>query len=108
MKANSFAAVVLSLIVVSIPAQSAVNSIQADSAPTKVQLANKINLNKADAQALTHSIQGIGGKRAEAIVSYRETHGPFKSVNDLAEVRGIGKKFVETHLAQLQETFAIE
>ena len=107
MKVN-LCAVVLSLCAVSLSAQSAGTPNKVDVVSTKVQAVNKINLNKADADALTHSIQGIGAKRAEAIVSYRETHGPFKSVEELAQVRGVGKKFVESNLSQLQETFAIQ
>jgi len=107
MKAKLFA-VVLSLFVVTLPVQSAVKSPSAEAAAKTVQAANKINLNKADVQELTHSVPGIGSKRAEAIVSYREAHGVFKSVEDLAAVKGLGKQFVKNHLAQLQEKFAIE
>lgn len=48
-----------------------------------------ININSADAKALT-SLKGIGKKRAEAIIEYRKDHGPFKSIDDLANVKGIG------------------
>ncbi|WP_133127152.1 ComEA family DNA-binding protein [Legionella nagasakiensis] len=68
----------------------------------------KINLNQADIKTLIHSMKGIGPKRAEAIVRYREEHGMFKSIEDLARVRGIGRTFVKHHLAQLQEIFSVE
>lgn len=55
----------------------------------------KLNINTADAQALAETIQGVGRSRAEAIVTYRDKHGPFKAVEDLALVRGIGAKTVE-------------
>lgn len=106
MKATLFA-IVLSSIVVSFPAQ-ADNKTQPSTSPPIVQTINKINLNKADVQTLTKSFKGIGQKRAEAIVSYREAHGNFKSVEELAQVRGLGKTFVNSHLAQLQEVFVVE
>ena len=53
----------------------------------------KVNLNSANAQELT-SLRGIGDKTAQAIVAYRESHGPFKSVDELVEVKGIGEKLV--------------
>jgi competence protein ComEA len=63
----------------------------ASSAPQSVQPAEAVktsgpavNINTADAAAITGAhIKGIGKKRAEAIVAYRQQHGPFKSVDDL-------------------------
>lgn len=72
------------------------------------QALKKINLNTADAKALTHSFKGIGQKRAEAIVSYRDTEGHFKSVADLAHVRGLGQSFVDSHLSELEVVFSVE
>jgi len=112
MKATLFA-VVLSLLAVSFQSYSAEKISKAEnviknSTPGTEQLTNKIHLNKADVTALTKSFKGIGKKRAEAIVSYRETHGSFKSVEDLAQVRGLGKQFVSSHLTQLQAVFDID
>ena len=106
MKATLFA-VLLLLFVVSLPAQAVkVNPhLLASSTEQKI---DKINLNKADAETLARSCKGIGKKRAEAIVAYREAHGNFSSVDALAEVRGIGKSFVKRHLTQLQTVFAVE
>jgi|GEM_PF-1843137 len=36
-------------------------------------------------------LPGVGAKCAKKIVSYREKHGPFRSVNDLLKVSGVGK-----------------
>lgn len=57
--------------------------------------AEPVNINTADAQTLADAINGVGLQRAEAIVSYREKNGPFKSVNELVQVRGVGEKSVE-------------
>lgn len=57
--------------------------------------ADPININTADAATLASSIKGVGKARAEAIVAYREKHGPFATVDDLALVSGIGDKLVD-------------
>lgn len=53
-----------------------------------------VNINTADAKALLE-LKGVGLKRAQTIISYREQNGPFKSVDDLMRVKGIGKKTVD-------------
>ena len=53
-----------------------------------------ININKADAETLTQALKGVGHSRAEAIVQYRTTYGPFFSVDDLLEVKGVGPSIV--------------
>lgn len=68
----------------------------------------KLNLNNADAQALSKSIKGIGLRRAEAIIKYREAHGSFKSVTELSEVPGIGKNFVGKHLVEIEKKFSVK
>lgn len=57
--------------------------------------ADKVDINTADAQTLAESLNGIGLAKAEAIVAHREQNGPFKSIEQLAEVKGIGLKTVE-------------
>jgi len=54
-----------------------------------------VNINTADAVSLQSELKGIGLKKAEAIVAYREAHGNFQSVEDLANVKGIGMKTIE-------------
>ena len=63
--------------------------------------AEPVNINTADAQSLAEAISGVGLKRAEAIVAYREQNGPFKSVNELVEVKGVGESIVEKSRDQL-------
>jgi competence protein ComEA len=55
-----------------------------------------ININTADAQALT-KLKGIGAKKAEAIVAWRKANGAFKNVDQFAEVKGIGEKTLEAN-----------
>jgi competence protein ComEA len=52
--------------------------------------ASLININSADAATLATGLKGIGLKRAQAIIDYRTQHGPFKSADELALVKGIG------------------
>ena len=53
-----------------------------------------ININTASAEQLT-ALNGIGEAKAAAIVEHRKAHGPFKSVDQLVDVKGIGLKLVE-------------
>ncbi len=59
--------------------------------------AEKLNINTADAEAFDAMIKGVGAKKAMAIIEYREKHGPFKTVEDLAKVRGVTLDLVERH-----------
>lgn len=56
--------------------------------------AGTVNINTADATALAEGLNGVGIKKAQAIVEYRQKHGAFKSVNDLANVKGISEKLI--------------
>lgn len=57
--------------------------------------AGPVNVNKADASTIAKALNGIGLVKAQAIVKYREAHGPFKSLSDLEKVKGIGDKTVQ-------------
>jgi competence protein ComEA len=54
----------------------------------------KVNINAATADQLT-ALPGIGPSYAQRIVEYREKNGPFKKVEDLLNVTGIGEKTFE-------------
>ena len=55
---------------------------------------DKININKASIEELS-TLTNIGATYAERIVQYREKNGPFKSLEDLMKVKGIGTKTFE-------------
>ena len=57
--------------------------------------AEKVNVNTADAATLDRVLLNIGPAKAEAIVAHRKANGPFRSLEQLALVKGIGLKTVE-------------
>jgi len=70
---------------------------------TKPQAAETtVSINSASAQELAAVMNGIGIKKAEAIVSYREQFGPFTELEQLKEVPGIGSALVERNLSRLK------
>jgi competence protein ComEA len=60
-----------------------------------------VNINKADAATIAKSLDGIGQSKADAIVAWRDTNGPFKSADDLSQVKGIGKATLERNRASI-------
>lgn len=62
----------------------------------------KIDLNGADAPTLQRELAGVGEAKARAIVAYRETNGPFASVDELLEVKGIGKAILDRNRDKLE------
>ncbi|ASR46667.1 competence protein ComEA [Paenibacillus kribbensis] len=60
---------------------------------TSVSGEKKVNINTATAAELME-LPGVGAKKAEAILDYRNQHGPFQRVNDLDHVKGIGAKML--------------
>ncbi|MFC5526561.1 ComEA family DNA-binding protein [Rhodanobacter ginsengisoli] len=63
--------------------------------PALLLAATPVNVNQADATTIAKSLDGIGQSRAEAIVAWRDAHGPFKKADDLHHVKGIGKATIE-------------
>lgn len=57
--------------------------------------ADKVNINTADAATLDRVLLNIGPAKAEAIVAYRKANGGFRSVEQLALVKGVGLKTIE-------------
>ncbi len=79
--------------------RSSVPEAEATSKPadeTTIETADhgKIDVNTAPVTKLTE-LPGIGQKKAQAIVDYRNAHGPFAKVSDLTKVKGIGMKMLE-------------
>ena len=49
-----------------------------------------VDVNVASEQTLVRVMDGVGPRKAHAIVLYRQSHGPFHSVKELTNVKGIG------------------
>lgn len=58
-------------------------------------IAKPVNINTADAQTIADALNGIGIKKAQAIVDYRDKNGQFSSIDELTHVFGIGTKTIE-------------
>jgi len=64
--------------------------------------AQGVDLNTADVATLSRELSGIGESRARAIIDHRQRHGPFRSVDELALIRGIGPKTIERNRARIR------
>ncbi|MFZ7239932.1 helix-hairpin-helix domain-containing protein [Avibacterium avium] len=67
-----------------------------------VFVGNMLNINTATASEIQKALVGIGAKKAEAIVEYREKHGNFIALEQLLEVQGIGKATLEKNKDRIQ------
>src|SRR6185295_10849846 len=64
--------------------------------------AGPVDINTADAATLARELNGVGPARAQAIVAYRNEHGPFKSVDDLRLVKNMPQKIIEANRENLR------
>lgn len=62
----------------------------------------RISINTASAEELAKFLNGIGKKKAEAIVQYREKYGEFSEIEQLEEVSGIGPAFMRKNSSKLK------
>ena len=69
-------------------------------APLLVQ-AGQLDINHATPEQIAATMKGVGINKAKAIVAYRDAHGPFKSVDELVNVKGIGSKTVAANRDKL-------
>ena len=84
-------AAILSAAVAAALLPAAAGAQEVDAAPVPAT----VNINSADAATLAEALSGVGSSRAEAIVRYREMYGPFESIEELAEVSGVGSATLE-------------
>ena len=84
------------------PAQSMLPS-ESVSGPDSLLEGETIDLNEADVYTLQR-LPGIGEKRAQAIVAFREEHGPFETKEEIMQVSGIG----EGKYADMKERITVE
>ena len=66
--------------------------------------AELVNINTASAEAISHYMKGIGDKKAESIVTYRELNGDFESIDDIVNVKGVGEGLLEKNREDMSIT----
>ena len=64
--------------------------------------AGQVDINTADAATIAAELNGIGMSKAKAIVEYRKKHGPFRSVEDVSLVKGIGERTIERNRGDIK------
>jgi len=77
---------------------------QQERPPEPIASALEVNINEADAETIADVLDGVGLTKAQAIVEYREAHGPYRELRQLMEVKGIG----EATLAKNSERIRFE
>ena len=68
---------------------------------TTAKIESRLNINTASAKEIAKGMKGIGLKKAEAIVAHREANGPYKAVEDLLKVKGVGPATLQKNSARL-------
>lgn len=72
------------------------------STPAAATVEAGVDINHAGAAEIAGALTGVGMSKAEAIVRYREQFGPFESVEELTEVKGIGAATLERNRARIR------
>lgn len=62
----------------------------------------QVDVNRATAEQLAEALVGVGRSKAEAIVTYREENGPFRHIDELINVRGIGMATVDNNRERIR------
>lgn len=77
--------------------------LDAAESPTTVHAVTAINLNQATAEQL-QALPGVGPALSERIVRYRTEHGPFSTVDQLTDVKGVG----QAKLAKFKDQLSVD
>lgn len=81
---------IASLFMLSIPLQVLAADKTVEPSLVAMSMSEKVNINTATSEQFA-AIKGIGKKKAQAIIDYRQDKGDFVSVEQLLNVKGIGK-----------------
>ncbi|RRV06992.1 helix-hairpin-helix domain-containing protein [Pseudomonas sp. v388] len=90
-----------SVAVTAAPADNSGSMMAPAAMQAQTHMAGRVNLNSADAATLQKELAGIGKSKAEAIVAHRESNGAFTSIDELVEVKGIGKALLDKNRDRL-------
>ncbi|WP_371922655.1 ComEA family DNA-binding protein [Simiduia sp. 21SJ11W-1] len=91
-----FLALVSSSVAVYLPAVAT-----AAEKPVATAQVQTVNINTATAEQLAAALKGVGLKKAQAIIEYRNKVGKFVKVEQLAEVKGIGAATIEKNRTRI-------
>ncbi|HEX4045532.1 MAG TPA: helix-hairpin-helix domain-containing protein [Gammaproteobacteria bacterium] len=86
--------------------QNASDNANAQTTTTTDSSMQKINVNTASVQDLS-KIKGLNASKARAIISYRKKHGDFKSLDELANVKGF-KKIKPDMMQKIQDQLSVD
>ncbi len=70
-------------------------SLAVEAEPESTQQIQMLDINSADAATIAAALDGVGMTKALEIVAYRDMFGSFHSVDELADVKGIGAATIE-------------
>ncbi|WP_028116286.1 ComEA family DNA-binding protein [Ferrimonas senticii] len=99
--------IIACLLAIAVPSLAATANVATTASTKKIEQTAKalakINVNTASASQLAAGLKGIGEKKAQAIIDYRQKHGKFTNINGLTKVKGIGASLIASnyHLIEL-------
>jgi len=98
---KSFIKTIISASLLSMAVNTAAVEAQAPTEAPAVEQQVQLNINTASAEAIAAALKGVGLKKAQAIVAYRDQFGHFKSLEELTDVKGIGAKTLEKNATKI-------
>lgn len=99
MKIIQLATVVALLLSYATPVLAVDDNYQEDN-QIQATISQPININSATIEQLM-TLKGVGKKKAQAIIAYRDENGAFIAISDLTNVKGIGEKLIEVNRSLL-------
>jgi len=97
MNLQQFAAALIAVLLMSLANLAVADDLSDESGMETIT----VNVNEADAKTMAGVLTGIGVRRAQAIVDYREQYGRFYSAEELTAVKGIGQATIEKNLSRI-------
>ena len=97
MNLQQFAAALMAVLLMSLANLAVADDLSDESGVETIT----VNVNEADAKTMAGVLTGIGVRRAQAIVDYREQYGRFYSAEELTAVKGIGQATIEKNLSRI-------
>ena len=86
---------IVRLLIVAVLSTFSALALAVEAQPQTTQQIQVLDINSADAEAIAAALDGVGLTKAQEIVAYREMFGSFHSVDELADVKGIGVATIE-------------